>query len=372
LSFFDDDDEPPRTERTAPRRTPPAGARRPPGRRTAEQQAIQQRRLIAVFAVIVVVFIFALVIKGCSDSATTASLKDYNQSVSQIIDNSDGTAASVFQLLPGAASSQTAATSLATQLTHASSQLQAAEGLSVPSAMDQAQADLLRALKLRVDAIRMMASNVETAGGNGVAARAAVDQIALGAAYFYASDILYKGYAAKEIAAALSADGIPVGGTGVTINPGQSLPNLSWLEPSFVATEIGAKVSVGGAGGGGSACGTPPCGHVLNSVSVAGNQLSQNATNTLPASPAPTFTLSVTNAGKQAESNVVCKVSIQGLSDTGTATIPSTAPGQTTTCSVTLPKPPTPGTYQVTAEVKPVPGETNTANNFLTFPISFQ
>jgi len=56
---------------------------------------------------------------------------------------------------------------------------------------------------------------------------------------------------------------------------------------------------------------------------------------------------------------VVCKVSIKGVKDSAQSTIAETTPGETTNCSVTLPTPPPSGLYTVTAEVEPVPGETN-------------
>ena len=62
---------------------------------------------------------------------------------------------------------------------------------------------------------------------------------------------------------------------------------------------------------------------------------------------------------------------IKGLNDTGTATVPKTTAGETTSCNVTLPSAPTPGSYQVTATVEKVPGETNVTNNSMTFPITF-
>jgi hypothetical protein len=69
---------------------------------------------------------------------------------------------------------------------------------------------------------------------------------------------------------------------------------------------------------------------------------------------------------------VTCKVKVQGTSIGGSFVIPQTTPGETTTCNVTLDKSPSPGQYQVTAEVVPVPGEGNKVNNTLTFPITFQ
>ena len=42
-------------------------------------------------------------------------------------------------------------------------------------------------------------------------------------------------------------------------------------------------------------------------MSVGGNQLQSGSTNTLPASPAPTFTLNLTNGGTNNEHNVTAR-----------------------------------------------------------------
>jgi len=112
-------------------------------------------------------------------------------------------------------------------------------------------------------------------------------------------------------------------------------------------------------------------GHKLNSVSVGGTTLVAGETNTVAATPAPTFSLNFTNAGDYTEYDVTCKVTISGLNDSATSTIAQTTAGETTSCSVQLPKPPTAGTYNVTTEVEKVPGETNTSNNKATYAVTF-
>ena len=107
-------------------------------------------------------------------------------------------------------------------------------------------------------------------------------------------------------------------------------------------------------------------------MSVGGNQLQSGSTNTISRSPAPTFSLSLTNGGTNNEQNVVCKVSVSGAGISGQTTIPQTTAGQSTTCSVQLSAAPPAGSYTVTATVQPVPGEKNTANNTLSFPVTFQ
>ncbi len=66
----------------------------------------------------------------------------------------------------------------------------------------------------------------------------------------------------------------------------------------------------------------------------------------------------------------MCKVTVNGIS--GQTVVPQTQAGQATTCNVQLSSSPPAGSYTLTATVSPVPGEKNTSNNTLTFPVTFQ
>ena len=188
-------------------------------------------------------------------------------------------------------------------------------------------------------------------------------------ARFYASDVLYKDYTLPMLVTSLHNAGIPAGGPdGALINEGQFLPDVQWLLPEFVAGEL--KAPTPGTKNGKVAPGTH--GHELNSVSVGGTTLQTGATNTIPANPTPTFTLNFTNSGQNSESDVVCKVAVGGSAITGQTVVPHTSPSQTLTCKVSLSASPRPGSYTVTATIEPVPGEKNTSNNTMSFPITFQ
>ena len=114
---------------------------------------------------------------------------------------------------------------------------------------------------------------------------------------------------------ALHSAGIAVGGTnGEPVEGGQFLPDVQWLTPSFVATQLHTTFAPTSKNGK-VAPGTH--GHELNSVSVGGTTLQTGSTNTVPASPAPTFTLNFTNSGQNTETNVVCKVTVSSSSASG-------------------------------------------------------
>ncbi len=335
-----------------------------------DPQSIQIRRAIAAAAVVIVLILIVVGVHSCQVSARNSSLKDYNNNISSLIQQSDQTGSQLFnQLSSGGGSGN--ATNLQNQINqdrvNAESQLSHARSLDVPDAMRTAQQHLDLLMSMRRDGIANIALQIQPALGSSTS-QDAVNQIAAQMARFYASDVIYKGYALPEIVGALHSNGIAVGGTsGETQEPGQFLPDLGWLTPSFVASKLGSSQPASNA---------KPApglhGHSLDSVSVGGNQLQTGSTNTIPSSPAPAFTLHFTNSGQNTESNVLLKVTVSGTSVSGQTTVPQTTAGQSTTGQVTLSSPPPKGTYTVTATVQPVPGEKNTSNNSLSFPVTFQ
>ncbi len=334
---------------------------------------MRTRQAVAVAALIVVIVLIAVGVNSCQSSARKSALQDYGNNVNSVIATSNQTGASLFRVLQSGLSSAQA-TSVQNQVNQtrlsAQNELTRARRFSVPGAASSAGSGLIQTLKLRLDGITNIANEIQPALGTSVN-RDAVKQIASEMARFYASDVIYKDYVAPEIVSALHASSIAVGGSGgVRINAGQFLPSIQWLDPTTVAglfnvtlpgsSKTGGKVSPG------------IHGHVLNTVSVGGTTLQSGATNSVTASPAPTFQLAFTNGGVHNETDVTCKVSVTGTSVTGTKLVPETFAGKPATCAVTLSSTPPAGTDSVVATIEKVPGETNTSNNSLTFPVAFK
>ena len=225
-------------------------------------------------------------------------------------------------------------------------------------------------MQMRADAIAKIAMQIQPALGN-QASKDAIYAIAAETARLYASDVVYKNYATVQLARALHSAGIAVGGAdGQPIAAGQFVPNVNWVTPQFIATELNVTLSGGATPTGPIAPGLH--GHELNSVSVGGSTLQTGSPNTIPASPAPTFTLNFTNSGTNNETNVICKVTVSGSSDSGQTTVAQTIAGKPATCKVTLKSPPSKGTATVVATIERVPGEKRISNNSLSFPVTFQ
>jgi hypothetical protein len=326
---------------------------------------------------VVIVIVLALVVKGCQSSATKNSIVNYNAAASQLITASDNNGSqNVFKNLEsGELTSTNGVASLQAQLItaakNARAQLTQAQSLNPPGQLSGAQTALVQTMQLRKQAIESIAANIQDLA-NKSRSRDAVSNIAVATSMLYGSDVIYKTFVTTAIAKALNSAGIPLGtGAGEQqINSGQIVPDLGWLQTNFITAKTGAQLSTSAANANNTGPGLH--GHSLGPVSVDGTELSTTATNTIAAGSAPTFTLSVTNGGDYNEFRVECKVSVEGLSDTGTATIPETIKGQTSQCKVTLPSPPPSGTpWQVTASIAKVPGETNIANNSATYTITF-
>jgi hypothetical protein len=321
--------------------------------------------------VVVLVVAAALLIHSCDVSQTNNSLKTYAGNVDKYAGESVSSGQLVFKALKSGDATSDLTTlqgKLTTDAQTALTQLTKAQDLSTPGAMASAQQSFVQVMRLRYQGIDQIASHIQGAMNSSTAVDD-VKQIATGASLLYAADVIYKTSVGTGIAAALHAADLPVGGTtGAAINSGQVVSDLGWLDPKTVAIWLGATVPS-------SAVNSDQPGlhgHILNSVSVGETALTTAAVNPISNASAPTFTLNLTNGGHFNEYDVVCEISIKGVpKESARSTIPETTPGETTNCSVTLPAKPPTGPYTVTAGVLPVPGETNTKDNYMTFNVNF-
>lgn len=368
MSFFDEADEPLTEPR---RRRPPGGGGRPPSghrRSPSEQQQFLVRRVAAGAVLLVVVIVIALGIHSCEVSQRNTALRDYATSVASLMASSHQTAQSLFADLSkggGAVALQNEINQLAAD---AAGQLSRAKGLSAPDEMKPAQSNIVMTFQMRHDAIVGIANQIQSALSKSGAE--AVTSIAGDMGRLYGSDILYKDYAGKQIAAALNGVGItPNGVNGPPISDLQFLTNVQWMTPSFVGSKLGASASSSSSSTSGTPCNK--CGDSMTSVSVGGVALTPGGTATLPANPPPTFTCTFTNDGQQPLSNTVVKVTVQGTGVSGQTTQAQTQPGQSYTVQVPLSSAPPAGTHTVTATVEPHPGESPVVHNTQTFTITF-
>jgi hypothetical protein len=329
------------------------------------------RRIGLAVVVVVAIILIAVLVNSCETSARNSALKDYNNSVASLNARSVQTGANFFKALSGGTSDpMSLQQSLAQAAGDAGTELSDAKGLSVPDEVKGAQQQFVDALQMRKDGMTNIANQIQPALQS-TTSKDAINTIAAEMARFYASDVLYKDYSVPQIVGALRAAGITVGGLGgQQLNASQFLPSINWLDPQHVATAL--HVSLPSSSGQTQTIAPGLHGHQLNSVSVGGSTLQPGSTNSIPASPAPTFTLNFANTGQNTETNVKCRVTVSGTGVSGQTIVPQTTAGESTSCQVTLSTTPPRGTHSVTAEIVPVPGEKNTANNSQTSQVTFQ
>jgi hypothetical protein len=260
----------------------------------------------------------------------------------------------------------------------ADEELEQAERLDVPGEMAQAQQNLELVLSLRRDGVAQVADQIQTALGGTAGASGAVDAIAAQMQAFNASDVVYSQRVAPLLLKGLKDDDIAAsydGTAGEQVLPySDFLPDgdISWMSADYVAGQLGASTS-GGTGGGTPAPGLH--GHQIDSVSVGTVDLTPDASNRLPASPPPTFTVTFTNGGENDESNVRVTVEITGGPSPIRAQtiVPNTIAGEQSTADVQLrSSPSTAGPVTIEVTVEQVPGEETLDNNVASYNALFE
>ncbi len=366
MSFFDDD-EPTQAHSTG---TPDStrSARVPDG-----QQTMMTRRLGAGAAVVVALLILIIGVKSCMNSQTTDQLKEFNRKASQLVTQSDSQVSKpFFKQIEGAASK--APTDLQQKVNQlvllAGDGVKQAKDLDAPDTLAGAKSDLIVSMELRQQGLTAIARDLQTAvSRNADDSKNAVDAIAGQMRAFDAADVIYTARVGTAIAKAFDDDGIAVGTGGEQIADSNFLPDIKWLDPTFVT----AQLSGNPAGAQGAI--TPGThGHSLDTVAAGGTDLTPDSDNSVAGSPPPAFAVTFTNGGTVDEANVTITVKVDGGPSPIVATkvVAQSKAGQQQTVQVPLASaPPLGQPVQVTVTISTVPGESNGDNNSQTYPVTF-
>jgi hypothetical protein len=341
----------------------------------ADPQTVRQRRLIALAFGVLLFIVLAIGVNACLDSRAENRLKDYNRDVATVVAQSDrDVSRPFFQALSQGGQSPVELESQMNQLRNvAKSQTDQAEGFSVPDELQTAHRNLLLTLDMRTSGIGKIAGEVRTALAEGAQAEKAVAQIAAQMQQFLASDVIYDTRVIPYIQQALKKRGI----TGQDQQDSQFLPGLDWLQPSFVATRLGAS---GGASADGTATDENVApglhGHGLVSVAVGDVTLQPGETaNRIPAASNLAFKVTFANQGENDEKNVSVTVRIRGSgvrTITARRRVPTTTAGQNAEATIPLTQSPPIGTpVTIEVSVARVGGEEKVDNNKQTYTAIF-
>jgi hypothetical protein len=318
------------------------------------------RRRVAAGVAVVVVIVIVLLINGCLESQAQQSLKDYNQKVGQLAQESEAQVSRpLFTALAGAGGKS--ALDVEVQIDQLRIQAQniasRAKGLSVPGEMVPAQRDLLLALDLRVEGMTKIAALVPPAlGGQGTQAST---KIAGDMELFLASDVLFSQRVLPLIQQTLASNGIH----GLSTPSSRFLPNVGWLEPSTTLSRITGQAASSSQTG---QTVTGNHGSALKGVSVGTNTLAPEPTlNHISGGGSPTFTVMVENSGEFNETNVKVDITVtaSGKQFKASHVINKTEPGKTVNVEIPVTGIPIGVASKIQVNIEGVPGENDLENN---------
>ena len=323
---------------------------------------------MALGAGILVLILLVLGVRGCLNARQERAMKDYVRDVSDLTSESKQQSEAFFGLLngPGGQSRTVDNVNTLNGYRVQSAQLvDRAKGLSHPGDVNDAHGALVETLEFRRDALAAIANSLPTALGD-QNRREGTNKVTSQMQSLLASDVIYSQRFVPELRTALRDDDL-LG--QVRIPASQFVPNVQWLQPTFVAQKVGGLRS---GKKGGAAPGLHGTG--LGTVSLGGQALTAGGSVSVKLSDQLKAEVQVANQGENTETDVNVKIGIGKGSDVINAEQPldSIAAGETKTVTLTIEEqPPTGQNVPVTVAVDPVPGEQKTDNNRQTYTVIF-
>jgi len=367
FDFFEDE---PSTQETAVggrvlrRPGPPRPPARPPSGITPLLRLIG---LIAFAIVAVVVLVF--VIKGCNSSSKSGEYQDYMSNVSQVARESQTIGRELNTLLTQPGVQQADLERRLGGLEQRQQQLvSTAEGFNPPGRLTSEQQAALDSLQLRVSGLRGLEDVFHRTAKSTDATKASTD-LSAEARRLTASDVVWNDLFRNPAQAELAAQNI----TGVAVPTSVFLLNPE-LASSSTLKGIWQRLH-------GAQTGTPTGLHgngIVSTVALPQQiQLSQDNETTIKASSDLSFEVTVENSGDSSETSVVVTLTIRATKMhpkpiKKSETIDVINPGDQQVVKFTdLGEPPLAEPTTIDVDVKPVPGETNTANNQAHYKVIF-
>ncbi len=327
------------------------------------------RRTVAGAGGLLVLILLVLGVRGCLDARKERAIKDYVRDVSALAGESDDQSKALFDLLSGPGGREQAVdieNSLNGFRVQAAGLVDRARDVDEPGEVKEANGYLVEAMEFRRDGLAAIADDLPRALGD-QERREGTDRVTAQMQSFLASDVIYTQRFVPNLQAALEDEDLQ---DEVRIPRSQFLPDIEWLQPSFVSQRVGRIRT----GRGGEEAAPGLHGNGLGAVSLGGQALAPGGSATIKLARDLEFQVQVANQGENTETDVLVKISIGRGDDAVELEEPldTIGAGETKTVKVPLAEqPPTGQNVPITVEVEPVPGEEKTDNNKGTFSAIF-
>jgi hypothetical protein len=311
--------------------------------------------------------VLVFVIKGCRDQGNEDAYRSYMDNVSQVARESQTIGRELNTLLTTPGTSQAEMEQRLNGLAQQQQQLVAtAQGFDPPGTLTEEQDAVVESFELRVNGLRGL-DDVFRRTAQSDDADEAGRQLSDQAQRLVASDVIWDDRFRAPSRAELDAQEI----TGVQV------PDSNFLVSPELASSATLKPiweRLHGAETGGTPSGLHGNGIAKTVVLPSGTELSRDTETTIDASTDLAFEVTVENSGEFPETSVQVTLTIQKPQQpiVKRQTISVINPGEQKTVKFEdIGQPPFVQPTTVKVDVKPVPGERNTANNAAEYPVIF-
>jgi hypothetical protein len=374
FEFFEDLPTTERPVREGPPPPPKRGGRPPMRPRTPGGGTPLVRLGLLVGGAIVLAVLIILWVTSCRSDAAKGAYEDYMASVRAVASESAAIGQQLNDVITSRGSSLEDIDAKLDGLAKQQAQVVArAQELEPPGPLLAEQASLVEAMQLRESGLAglkqafaqvQLSSDPDQAG----------QTLAVQAARLVAGDVVYQDSFKGRAQEVMRQEGV----SGVAVPDSNFLSSFDLVGQANLTEFVKRLQGTGGAGGGGGTA-SGLHGNSIEAVRVqpGGQLLSQTEETTIPASDQLAFQVSVKNSGDFQEVDVEVTLTIQFSEASGgpirkSQTIDLINQGQTTTVTFTdfaniaFGEPTT-----LKVSVKPVPGEENTSNNAVEYPVIF-
>ena len=328
------------------------------------------RRTIAGVGLVIALILLILLVRGCLDARKEQALENYSNDAADLLRESKLDGNGLFDLLEGNGGARDATqiqNTLNAYRVSSSERVDRAQDLDAPGEASDAQRYLLDVLELRSDGFVKISDAMRVALGD-EDRRQGTQGVTGAMQIFLASDTLDQLRFRPTLNRPLTDEGLAPPNYPKT----SFVPDVEWLDASFVADRVNALRT--GTGGGGESAAPGLHGDGIAGVALGGTTLTPGTSASVQLTEDLAFDVQVQNQGENTETDVNVKVTVGQGSDANELkkAIDTIAAGEIKTVTIPLaPQPPTGQNVPITVEVEPVPGEEKTDNNTQEFSVIF-